>query len=138
MFNQYRDVTGTASGLYRLDTMVALEASWLAALGRRVDMFVFGGPAYVWTRQDMATRIKFTEVYPYDTATFTGVETARVSGGAFGFTAGADVAYLLTKSLGVGGQVRYSRASATLAPAGQASRVVLGGLQLSASARLLF
>jgi hypothetical protein len=137
-FNQYREVTGTASGLDRMETLVAFELSWLVALARRVDMFVFGGPAYINVRQDMATRIQFTETYPYDTATFTGVESARMSGGGFGATAGVDVSYLMTKSLGLGGEVRYSYASTTLKPTGQAAKVGLGGLQVAFGARILF
>jgi hypothetical protein len=138
MFNQFREVTGTASGLDRFETMFAIEASWLIAVRRRVDMFLFAGPAYINVRQDMATKIQFTESYPYDTASFTGVESTPVSGGAVGITAGADVAYLVSKSLGVGGQLRYSYASATLRPADQPATVGLGGLQLSVSARILF
>jgi hypothetical protein len=138
MFNQFREVTGTAEGLSRVESMVAVEASWLVALRRRVDMFVFAGPAYFNVRQDMAVGIQFTEVYPYDTASFTGVESESLSGGAVGVTAGADVAYLVSKALGVGGQLRYSYASATLMPAGQPATVGLGGLQLSVSARILF
>ena len=97
-------MSGTADGLARTETLVAFEVSWLVALARRVDMFVFGGPAYINVRQDMATRIQFTESYPYDTATFTGVETASVSGGGVGATGGIDVSYLVTKQLGVGGE----------------------------------
>jgi len=138
MFNQFREVNGTAEGLSRVESMVAVEASWLVALRRRVDMFVFAGPAYLNVRQDMAVRIQFTENYPYDTASFTGVESASLSGGAVGITAGADVAYLVTKRVGVGGQLRYSYASATLRPAGTPSNVGLGGLQLSVSGRVLF
>jgi len=138
MFNQFREVKGTASGLDRFETMFAIEASWLIAVRRRVDMFLFAGPAYINVRQDMATRIQFTESYPYDTVSFTGVESSRVSGGAVGITAGADVAYLVSKGLGLGGQLRYSYASATLRPADQPATVGLGGLQLSVSARILF
>jgi hypothetical protein len=137
-FNAFRRVEGTASGLDRLETVSAVEASWYVALKRRVDMLVFAGPAYFDVRQDMATSIRFTEVYPYDSATFTGVESTRVKGSAVGFTAGADVAYLLTKSLGVGGELRYSYASATLKPSGRRATVPLGGLQVSVSARFLF
>jgi hypothetical protein len=137
-FNAFRKVEGVASGLGRLETMAAIEGSWLVALKRRVDMLVFAGPAYFDVRQDMATSIRFTEVYPYDSATFTGVDSTRVKGGAVGFTAGADIAYLLTKSLGVGGELRYSYASATLKPSGQRATVALGGLQVSAGARILF
>jgi hypothetical protein len=138
VFNQYRGVSGDASGLSRLETMVALEASWLLPLSRRIDMFVFGGPAYISVRQEMATRIQFTETYPYDTATYTGLETASTSGGAAGVTAGVDVSYLLTKSFGVGGELRYSYASTTLAPGGQQAKVALGGVQLAFCGRFLF
>jgi hypothetical protein len=131
-------VNGTASGLGRTETLAALELSWLFALARRVDMFVFGGPAYINVRQEMATRIKFTESYPYDAATMVGLDTANVSGGGFGVTAGVDVSYLMTKHVGVGGEVRYSYASATLKPSDQPSKVGLGGLQAAFSARFLF
>jgi hypothetical protein len=99
---------------------------------------VFGGPAYIHVRQDMATKLKFTETYPYDSATFTGVDTASRSGGAVGATAGVDVSYLLTRRLGVGGEVRYSYAKTTLTPSTQPASVPLGGLQMAFVARLLF
>jgi hypothetical protein len=137
-FNQFRQVEGSAEGLERLETLAAFEASWLMAVTRRIDMFVFGGPAYIHVRQDMATKIQFTESYPYDSATFTGVQTASLSGGALGVTAGVDVAYLLTKRLGVGGELRYSYAKTTLTPSTQPSSVPLGGLQVAFVARLLF
>jgi len=137
-FNQFREVEGTADGLARLETMAAFELSWLMPVTRRVDMFVFGGPAYLHVRQDMATKIQFTESYPYDSATFTGVETASLSGGAFGATAGVDIAYLLTGNLGVGGELRYSYARTTLTPSTQPASVPLGGLQAAFVARLLF
>jgi hypothetical protein len=137
-FNQFREVEGTATGLDRTETLVALELSWLVALARRVDMFVFGGPAYISVRQDMATRVQFTESYPHDTATFAGVETASMSGGGVGLTAGVDISYLLTKQVGIGGEVRYSYASTTLKPSEQPAKVGLGGLQASFGARILF
>jgi hypothetical protein len=137
-FNQYREVSGTASGLERVETLVAFEVSWLFAVARRVDMFVFGGPAYINVRQDMATRIRFTESYPYDSASFAGVDTVSVSGGGLGATLGADVSYLMTKHLALGGEARYSYASTTLTPAGQPAKVGLGGLQVAFGARILF
>jgi len=137
-FNQFREVEGTADGLARTDALVALELSWYMALARRVDMFVFGGPAYINVRQEMATRIRFNESYPYDTATFTGVDTTSMSGGGVGVTAGVDVSYLVTKHVGVGGELRYSYASATLKPSEQPAKVGLGGLQAAFGARILF
>jgi hypothetical protein len=137
-FNHFREVEGTADGLERTEALVALEVSWYMALARRVDMFVFGGPAYVIVRQEMATRIRFTESYPYDTATFSGVDTTSMSGGGIGVTAGIDVSYLMTKHVGVGGELRYSYASTTLKPSEQPAKVGLGGLQVAFGARIFF
>jgi hypothetical protein len=137
-FNQFREVEGTASGLDRTETLVALEVSWLVALARRVDMLVFGGPAYINVRQDMATRIQFTESYPYDAATFAGIDTTSMSGGGFGATAGVDISYLLTKHVGIGGELRYSYAETTLTPSAEPAKVRLGGLQAAFGARILF
>jgi hypothetical protein len=137
-FDRYREVNGTADGLARTETLVAFEVSWLVALARRLDMFVFAGPAYIAVRQDMATRIQFNQSYPYDTATFSGVETASVSGGGVGATGGIDVSYLVTKRLGIGGGLRYSYASATLKPSARPATVGLGGLQAAFGARVLF
>ena len=137
-FDRSREVNGTADGLARTETLAAFEVSWLVALARRVDMFVFGGPAYINVRQEMATRIQFNESYPYDSATYTGVETASVSGGGVGATGGIDVSYLVTKHVGVGGDVRYSYASATLKPSTQPADVRLGGLQAAFGVRVLF
>jgi hypothetical protein len=137
-FNEFRDVEGTADGLERMEALVAFEVSWYVALARRVDMFIFGGPAYISIRQDMATRIQFSESYPYDTASFTGVDTVSASGGGVGATAGVDVSYLLSKHVGLGAEVRYSHASTTLTPSDQPTTVGLGGLQAAVGARILF
>jgi len=138
-FNQPRSVSGTASGLQHDETMVAVEASWMVPLSRRMDLTLFGGPAFFSLRQDMVTTVLFTETYPFDTATFTGVETASVSESATGFTAGADVSFLFSKSIGLGGHLRFSRASASPAPAGgQPTTVDVGGLQVGGGLRFRF
>ena len=138
-FNRPRSVEGTASGLGRGETMVAIEGSWMVRLNARTDLQVFGGPAFFSVRADMPTKVQFTESYPYDAATFTGVETARVSGSAAGFTVGGDVTYMFTRSIGVGGHVRFSRAAASLTPpGGQSTTVDLGGVQAGGGLRVRF
>jgi hypothetical protein len=138
-FNQFRDVTGTAPGLKRDETMVAVEATWLAPINKKLSVAIFGGPAFITIRQDMATSLQVTETYPYDKVTLTGVSTASVSKSVAGFTVGADIVYLLSRTVGLGGQVRYSRGSADLEPeAGQTTRVNVGGLQASAGLRFRF
>jgi hypothetical protein len=138
LFGHDRPVTGTASGLKRLETMVSVEGTWLVLAKPRRQVSLFAGPAYFNVRQDMASKVRFTEVYPYDTATFVGTETTSVRADAIGVTAGADAAWMVTKRLGVGGEVRYSYGSARLNSGGQSGTIKLGGLQLGVCARFLF
>ena len=65
-------------------------------------------------------------------------EERTISGGGVGATGGIDVSYLVTKRVGVGGDVRYSYASATLNPSTQPADVRLGGLHAAFGVRVLF
>jgi hypothetical protein len=138
VFKQYRTVEGTTSGLERTEFMGAVEATWFLAETRRVSVSAFAGPAFFSARQDMASGVTFTEVYPYDTATFTGVTTTRVRANTVGLTSGADVAYKVSRRLGVGAELRYSYGSARLKSGGQSGTVKLGGLQLGVCAHVRF
>jgi opacity protein-like surface antigen len=138
-FGRPRSVEGSTSGLKRNETMAAIEASYLVKLSKRMDMQLFAGPAFFKVKADIPTSVNFTEVYPYDTATFSTLQTSNLSDSAIGVTVGADVAYMFNRSVGVGGHVRYSRASASLSPAsGQETTIDLGGLQAGVGLRFRF
>lgn len=138
-FNRPRNVTGVASDLKREETMVSAELAWLLRPRRKIDVMLFAGPAYFTTRQAMATRPRYTETYPFDTATFVGVDAQTVNKSGVGFTAGFDVSCLLSKHLGLGSLIRYSRATTTFSAAsGSNSSVTLGGIQASAGLRIRF
>ncbi|MCX6539063.1 MAG: hypothetical protein NT151_09040 [Acidobacteria bacterium] len=138
-FSQFRDVSGTANGLKREETMVSAELSWLLRPAGALDVMLFAGPAYFTTRQDMATLPRYTESYPFDSATLTGVESRTVNKTGVGFTAGLDLSYLFNTHMGLGSLVRFSRATATFsAAAGSESSVRLGGIQASAGLRIRF
>jgi hypothetical protein len=138
MYNQYRSVEGATSGLTRTELMAAVEATWLLADTRRVSVSAFAGPAYFSARQDVASGVTFTEVYPYDTATFTGVTTTSARASTVGVTSGADVAYKVSRRFGLGGELRYSYGSARLKSGGQSGTLKLGGLQLGVCAHVRF
>lgn len=138
-FNQPRNVAGLASDLKREETMVSAELAWLLRPGRKIDVMLFAGPAYFTTHQRMATAPRYTETYPYDSATFVGVESRNVVKSGVGFTAGLDVTCLLTRHLGLGSLIRYSRAMTTFTAApGSDARATLGGVQASAGLRIRF
>ena len=50
---------------------------------------MFAGPAFFKVQADIPTSVNFTESYPYDSATFSSLETSSVSDSAAGFTVGA-------------------------------------------------
>jgi hypothetical protein len=138
-FSRPRSVEGVASGLKRDEAMLAIEASYLVRMNARTDIQVFAGPAFFKVQADLPTSVNFTESYPYDTATFSSLQSSSVSDSAAGFTLGADVTHMLNRSIGVGGHVRFSRASATPSPAsGQPTTITLGGLQAGAGLRFRF
>jgi len=138
-FNQPRSVSGTADNLKREETMVTAELAWLLRPGRSFDVMLFAGPAYFTTRQGVATMPRYTEVYPYDSATFVGVDSRMVGKSGIGFTVGCDVSYLVTKHTGLGSLVRFSRATTTFSAApGSDASVTLGGIQASAGLRIRF
>ena len=138
-FQRRRAVEGSASSIKRDEAVVYGEVGWLAPVSDRIDLLVFGGPAFFSATQEVATKVQFTEQYPFDAATFSSVEAISKKVTSTGFTVGADVAYLITKSVRVGALIRFSHATADVEPLDkQPFRITLGGLQASAGVRFRF
>ncbi|HEU4892892.1 MAG TPA: hypothetical protein VFT47_15160, partial [Vicinamibacterales bacterium] len=97
-----------------------------------------GGPSVLDIQQSIVTDVNYTEEFPYDTATYVGVDSQRASGTATGFNAGADVRWMFTRTIGVGGLVRYARASVDLTRNGRTVKVDAGGAQVGGGIRLAF
>jgi hypothetical protein len=98
-----------------------------------------GGPSFVQLDQTLVIDVNYTEEYPYDTATFSGVDSAGKSGSASGFNAGADVRFMFNRFVGVGALVRLTRATVRLDAADDRTvSVDAGGAQAGVGVRLLF
>ena len=76
-----------------------------------IKFLAFAGPSIFRLSQTQVTDITVDEEYPYDTVTITGVKTQEQKGTFWGYHAGADVSLFFTRSIGVGGGVRYSHAN---------------------------
>ena len=99
---------------------------------------VFGGPSYIRVQQDLVTDVRYSESYPYDTATFASATTASVQKGGVGFNVGADATWKLGRSLRAGGLVRYSRADLTLSSAsGNDVALRTGGMQVAGTLQFI-
>jgi hypothetical protein len=138
-FDRLREVTGQSADLERTETAFHLHAVLLFPLAERVDLTVSGGPSFFNVEQDMVTGVQFSHSFPFDTARFTGAQAAGQSESAIGFNAGFDLTWRFATHVGVGGQLRFSRAEVELTPlADNAIKVDAGGLQVGAGVRFVF
>jgi hypothetical protein len=98
-----------------------------------------GGPSFFNVEQDMVTEVSISESFPYDTATFSSATKRRQKASAPAFNVGADVLYMLTSKFGVGGLVRFARATVDLdAPENRTIAVDAGGVYAGGGVRVLF
>jgi hypothetical protein len=112
---------------------------WMIPVSRRFELGIFGGPSYFWVTREFVKEVQFSQSFPFDTATFTGVVVENASANQLGWHAGADVTWLFTREVGIGGLVRYTQASVDFStPAGGSVSVDAGGLQIGAGLRVRF
>ena len=138
-FNQPRTITGTEDGIVHAETGVHLQLQYLVPSSSRVHVVLFAGPSWLNVEQEVVTDVTVTESYPYDTASFGGAVTRILKRSAPGFHAGFDVAWMFSRTVGVGGLVRYTRADVDLAVAsGRSLALKAGGVQAGVGLRLTF
>jgi hypothetical protein len=137
-FNRPRAIGGDLTNLSRSEAGVHAELVYPVMVARRREVTVFGGPSYIRPTRELPVDVRYSESYPYDTATFSSAATAMASAGALGFNVGLDATWRVSRALRAGGLVRYSRATATLAlGSGNDVTVRAGGLQLAGGLRIL-
>jgi hypothetical protein len=136
--NTPRTITGTTSA-QRTETAVHIQAAYVV-VSNKWDVAITVGPSIFMVNQDLVADATYSDVYPYDTATFQGAVITRASATKVGFNAGVDVAYRVSRSVGIGGLLRFSRATVDLLLAGSASSVSVdaGGPQVAGGVRFYF
>ncbi len=137
-FQRNREVSGESGGLTREETAIHIQAQYQLPPFGKLRIVVAGGPSVLDIKQSIATEVNFSEEFPYDTATFVGVNSRRISGTATGFNVGADVRWMFTRNIGVGGLVRFTRAKVDLEIDNRTVQVDAGGAQVGAGLRLAF
>lgn len=109
-FNKPRAISGTTPGT-REETAVHLDAVYFAPVSRKFEVLLFGGASFFSAKQTVVTAINYAEAFPYDTVSFTSATVSQEKESKVGFNVGADVGFYFSKYIGVGGIVRFSRAS---------------------------
>jgi Outer membrane protein beta-barrel domain len=138
-FNQRREVSGDLSSLDHSESGVHVEVAYAVPLGDSTEVQVFGGPSYFNVTQTVVTDFTYSDSYPYDTAQFQSATTTDASESGLGFNVGGEVTWRLSRSLQVGGLIRYSQVTVTLSPApGNDVELRGGGLNLGAAVRVGF
>lgn len=137
-FGQPRTVSGDLRRLTHLERGVHMELAYPVSIAKGREITVFGGPSIINAKQDLVTDIRYSESYPYDTATFGSADTTQVSKTVVGVNAGADVTWRLSRSVRGGALVRYTFANLSLSPAsGNTVDMHAGGIQIAGSLRIL-
>lgn len=143
LFNAPRTVHGTMSGVAQNEQNVHVDVLYALPL-HAMDVKVMAGPSFFNLKQDFVTRVDLNEVYPFDTATFASGTTTRLSKSGVGFNAGVDVSHPLSRRVGVGALIRYSRGNVKFSGATvngatvNAQTVTAGGLEAGAGVRIRF
>jgi hypothetical protein len=138
LFNAPRTVQGSIDNVAHDEQNVHVDLMYALPV-QAVDVKIMAGPTFFNLKQDFVSAVTVTETYPFDTATFASATTKRLSGTAVGFNAGVDIARALSRQVGIGGLVRYSRADVKFDdPAIGNQTVKAGGLELTAGIRLRF
>lgn len=110
-FDTFRAASFTTEPLRARETAFHIPAVFIPPAFGPIKVLVFAGPSVFRLSQTVVTDVTLNEQSPYDTVTISGVITEERKGTFLGYHAGADVSVFFNRSVGVGGGVRYSRAS---------------------------
>jgi hypothetical protein len=109
-FNRARSVSGVTSGA-RQEMAVHVDAMWVMPVRPKMTLALFGGPSFYKVKQTVVSDYDYNQSYPYDDVTLTRVIAGDESSSVTGVNFGADVGYYFTETIGVGGLIRFGRAS---------------------------
>jgi hypothetical protein len=135
---RYRQVGGEPEGVRREETAIHFQAQYQLRPARQLHVILFAGPSLIDVKQTLVIDVNYTEEFPYDTATFTGIDSKRGTGTAFGFNAGVDFQWMFNPNLGAGALVRITKATVDLSIDDRIIQLDAGGTQIAAGIRLSF
>jgi hypothetical protein len=126
-----RSATATAE-VTREDTAIHILGLWVVPITDHIDVAFSGGPSLIWLKQDRVSAITIEDSETFTTVAIAEVGLASYEDRVLGLHAGADLTYFLTPMIGVGGGVRFVRASSQTGD----SAIDVGGLQMGVGVRV--
>ena len=149
-FHPTLTATTQTGALNHTETGVHIELGYALPQIKRVDVLVFAGPTHFSVSQPLVVDFVADETFDRTRRTYSAVVsdpiTERKTGGAWGYHVGTDVSVRVTRLVGIGGLVRYSKATVGLDNPMESmlhNRTVTqdlnaGGWQMSGGVRLRF
>ena len=137
--NRPRPISGTTPSLEHDEIAGYIDAAYVLSADR-FDLALSAGPAFFTVNQDLVSNVNFTESATFDSVGFAGAVVTRASATSLGFNAGVDIGIKLSKNVGVGAILRYTKASVTFPLANSASGVHtdVGGAHAGGGLRFYF
>lgn len=127
-FGKLRTISGTEAGLGFSETALTLTGVYRGGSGKW-KLNLEGGAAYFSVDATVAEKVSYGQVYPYDTATFSGIVPVKKTVSPFGFAVGLEIGRELTSSVSVVAQGRFTQGSGDLDVNGQKINIKAGGAQ---------
>jgi len=129
------------SGLEHRQLGVHLMAVYVYPITETIDVSLFGGPSVFRVSQVLVSgAILDAEKSPFNEISINNVDTTPFQKTGIGGNVGVDVTYMLTDMIGVGGLVRYTRASVSFDDDTVSSSppvsIDVGGMQVGGGLRL--
>jgi len=138
-FDQFRAVTGQATGLEHSDTGIHLQVVYRQPVTTKFDVAISLGPSIFTVSQELVQGITVAEQGdPTTGVVMTGVSKEKVNDTTVGFNIGVDGTYLFTERLGAGAFLRWAGASAELEGSAGTVKLDVGGVQIGAGLRVRF
>lgn len=117
-YNSSMTRIATSPELGQVQRSVHISAVLTPDFGRDYDIMLFAGPSRIYVDQELITGVDISESVSGDAYDF-AINRPVISDGklcacAWGFHVGADASRFLTERVGIGGMIRYSRATVEL------------------------
>ena len=144
VFNSLRTASASPGEMIHRESAVHVQLLWMMPISDRFDVAAILGPSFIAVTQDLFRGITTIDpAPPFATVTISSIQMERQSKTVPALTIGTDIAYRVTRQLGAGLFLRFSRVSGgnvDLPASGGDGNIGVdaGGLQAGAGLRVRF